>query len=279
MDRKTIFCKLLFGLVGALFFTSFAESAVKDEPGFGKEMPSVSYMITAEDVLKKLKGKNETLIVDVRDEKDFEKARIPESMNIPLYALKTKDFLKGKAIFIVDQGYLYGRLEDESSNLKKKGFNVSVIQGGLNAWRDAGGIIEGDPVAIQEINKVSPRDVYQRHSGDLLIINISMTHDKKADTLFPGAISIPFDDNEKTFSMKLIDLLNKSGRISTLLLFNEKGERYEIVERVVQTTSAKNVFYLAGGVTAYKDFLNEQTMMGNSEKVSTSKGTGCGTCQ
>ena len=52
--------------------------------------------ISVESVLKKLNKEKEIQLVDVRPKSDFEKIRIPSSINIPLFAVKTKAFLKRK---------------------------------------------------------------------------------------------------------------------------------------------------------------------------------------
>ncbi len=57
-----------------------------------------AFAISVESVLRKLKKKEKIVLVDVRNREKFEKIRIPGSINIPLFAIKTKTFLKHKPL-------------------------------------------------------------------------------------------------------------------------------------------------------------------------------------
>jgi rhodanese-related sulfurtransferase len=279
--KQIILLTLLITLLNGAFIASSSESAANLNSDTKQEVQKSKYWITAESVLGMVNAKQETLIIDVRSGTDFTKANIPGSMNIPLFAVKTKAFLKDKNILLINQGYNRQELENECLSLNKKGFNVRVIRGGLNSWKDAGGNIEGDAEAIATLNKISPHDIYLQDNPDSrLIINLTTSYDKKTDPKIPGSVFIPFD-NENSFYMKLMENLDKKKDSSflTVLIFNEKGEGYENIEKVVRKTGAKNVFYLTGGMEAYKDFLNKQSLMGKPEKKSSGKGNGCGTCQ
>ena len=64
-----------------------------------------AFAISVESVLQKSKEKQEIILVDGRKSDAFEKFRIPGSINIPLYAVKTKAFLRTKLLVLVNEGY------------------------------------------------------------------------------------------------------------------------------------------------------------------------------
>ena len=64
-----------------------------------------AFSISMETVLRKLKKKEEIILVDVRSREAFERFRVPGSINLPLFALKTKAFLKSKPLVLINDGW------------------------------------------------------------------------------------------------------------------------------------------------------------------------------
>ncbi len=106
--------------------------------------------ISVEAVLQKHKAKEDILLVDVRNSQEFKKFHIPGSMNIPLFALKTKGSLKSKPLVLINEGRSYKDLIAEGSTLSRAGFTVSILEGGLWQWQQKKGPIEGGPLGRQE---------------------------------------------------------------------------------------------------------------------------------
>jgi rhodanese-related sulfurtransferase len=72
---------------------------------FKKRNPA--FATSVESVLRKLKGNEEMILVDVRKQDEFERFRITGSISIPLFAIKTKAFLKSIFLVLVNEGYDY----------------------------------------------------------------------------------------------------------------------------------------------------------------------------
>jgi len=87
-----------------------------------------AFAIFVESVLRKLKKKQEIVLIDVRNREEFEKFRIPGSINIPLFAIKTKTFLKRKPLVLINEGESYRPLEQECKRLRDTGFTVSILK-------------------------------------------------------------------------------------------------------------------------------------------------------
>lgn len=77
-------------------------------------------------------------IVDLRDPKEFKKEAIARSINIPADRIQNEfeRLKKDKPVLLVDEDNRRTKLA--SPLLRGLGFNVFVLQGGLQAWRRAG---------------------------------------------------------------------------------------------------------------------------------------------
>jgi len=92
-------------------------------------------------------GKDEYMILDVREADELQEGKIDGAVNIPLGQLIRKarhgdiDDLKGKKIITYcNSGYRGNIAADE---LNKQGFDTITIEGGYSAWKDYGNKKEG----------------------------------------------------------------------------------------------------------------------------------------
>jgi len=210
------------------------------------------------------KMKQNTLLVDVRSHQAYEKVNIPDSINVPLFAVKTKAFLKGRSLVLVNEGYNRRQLEVECGKLRAAGFDVSILMGGLNAWREKGLKFRGDLFAVRAFAEVSPRDFYGEKDGpDHAVIDISRIQSPESQRLVPGAlhIHIPLTGHETPDdpfnSAGLQELAGKQKRTPhlSLLVVNEEGRNYEAIEKILKKNGLRAVFYLTGGWSGYRRYL------------------------
>ena len=224
-----------------------------------------AFAISVESVLRKLKKKEEIVLVDVRNREEFEKFRISGSINIPLFAIKTKTFLKRKPLVLINEGYHYSPLERECKRLKDFGFTAAwILNGGLNAWREKGATVNGDIFAQKELNRVPPQIFFEEKNDEsCIVIDVSKPKNQETLYLIPQAIAIPFIDNAGKFVSSLKRVMEKHKKASFLsfLILNENGEQYERIEKLIKETELRNVFYLKEGLMGYKGFLKRQALM------------------
>lgn len=224
-----------------------------------------AFTISVESVLRKLKKKEKIVLVDVRNREEFEKFRISGSINIPLFAIKTKTFLKHKPLVLINEGYHYSPLERECKRLRDAGFTATcILSGGLNAWKEKGATVNGDIFAQKNLNRMPPQIFFEEKNDESwILIDVSKPKNQETLSLIPQAIAIPFIDNAGKFVSSIKRVMEKHEKTSFLcfLILNENGEQYEKIERLIEETGLRNVFYLKEGLMGYKGFLKQQALM------------------
>jgi len=248
--------------------------------GTGKKR-NPAFAISAESVLRKLREKQDIILIDVRKKAGFEKSRIPGSINIPLFAIKTKAFLKSKPLVVVNEGYNYDELEQECAHLREAGFKVWILNGGLNYWREKGAPLEGDAFAQKALNRIPPRSFFvEKVYENWVVIDVSALKYSQTNPPIPQSISLPYENNEENFIQTLKDTVAKSqhNRFLSVLICSEKGEYYERIEKLVQKTDVTNVFFLEGGLEVYKKFLEQQALIRQARDSSRKTLKKCATC-
>jgi rhodanese-related sulfurtransferase len=258
-------------LVNALFIYSHVSAG-----------DSLSKSISVESVLQKVKEKQELILIDVRNSKEFGKFRIPGSVNIPLFAIKTKTFLKPKPLVLINEGNTYKQLIHECTILSESGFTVSILNGGLNQWRQKDGLLEGDVFAQRELNQVALQAFFAAQSSEnWIVINAS----GKSETQNFQSTHIPYSNNPEQFISKLKSAIgnHKEKDFLSILIYDENGKNYEEIERHIHYAGIHNVLYLKGGLEGYKTFEQQQISIREGKKHAEARKTvktyrNCTTC-
>jgi rhodanese-related sulfurtransferase len=232
-------------------------------------------------ILKKVREKENIILIDVRNRDAFEKFWIPGSINMPLHSIKTKIFLRSKPSILVNEGFVYSELQRECERLLKDGFSLSILWGGLNSWRQSGGILEGDKFAQKTLNKISAQDFFlEKEYEDLMVFYVSNIDKEKARSHIPHALFKAFEPNPDAFvsDVKKSIRKNRSRFSPPVLIVNDKGEGYDKVEKILQKAGIKNVFFLKDGLTGYRSFLRAQELMKQPKKYREKRTRGCKSC-
>ena len=276
-------------LTGTLFFSVFCIDAMAEKNPKLSGKPPISeiqklksdYAVSADAVLKNIRDKQDIILVDIRNKAEFEKFRIPGSINIPLFAVRTKVFLKSQSLILINEGYNQNQPRQACEELNSAGFRASFIYGGLNAWKESGGQIEGDPFAQKELDKVTPLDFFaEKDDENRIIIDVSSSENKNSRSLLPKSLHVPYLKDEKSFVSAVQDALakHKDKPFSSVLIVSQNGDQYEDIRKAVRKADVKNVFFLKGGIEAYQKFSDEQKVI-RQEKDASLKTKKCSRCQ
>ena len=200
-----------------------------------------------QDVKQLMNNPERATWIDVRSPDKHGLVRIPGALQIPLYAVKTKDFLRGRSVVLVDDGHGSSALEEECGKLRAMGFSdVRILYGGLNAWRQLGGILEGN--AGRVLDRVPPSALHEiADSADWLMVDAGGGADHAPD----GCEAIAFDATKKD---AFVDALNAAvgdrPDVACVLIATENGDLYDALKEAAGKINAF-VFYLEGGWKAW----------------------------
>lgn len=259
------------------------------------KMRNVALSIAPTTVMQRLEKKENLFLVDVRNEADFNKFKIPNAINIPLSFIKTKPFLKANPVVLINEGYSYAELEREAENLNQNGFDVKIMEGGLWAWKHKGGAIVGNPFEQQDLNKIPAAAFFQEKGYDsLVIIDASFGEENREKDLIYRAVRIGDDENglgvkelvrglfvdrkvlkkyQKSIELpEGMDLVKaaKTDPLLSVVVVNENGD-YAALEKEIDESCRGRVFYLEGGKAAYEKFLDFKLLANRprSERIMT----------
>ncbi len=220
------------------------------------------FISTAE--LMTLQKDTSLVLIDVRDEPVFKRLHIPDSLNMPPFAIKSKTFLKAKHLVLLNEGHSYRRVGWLCHELREAGFSkVSILKGGLNAWRQYVGQLEGDALAERRLNRMTPAEFYQeKHALPWRIAKISGGKQGQKKVLATSMV-IPRDAGSLAIRKAFQALVAEEDLASRpfILVASEHGENYEKVEHALRDSDLVHVFYLDGGMEAYRKHLKVQADM------------------
>lgn len=162
-----------FGQAAALDISMGGMCTVATEPDVPKEIRKASAAATfgergnAVDCRVRaaalIAGSAPRLLVDVRSAKDFAVASIPGSLNLGLQSLASHLAAKSSSgVVLVGDGKNTARLLRQCVLLRDRGLaHVEVLDGGLPAWRRAGGAVAGDVSGLDGPLQLSDRDLHE----------------------------------------------------------------------------------------------------------------------
>ncbi len=224
-------------------------------------------LMSVDSLQRELREGRPLCLVDVRNSADYEKVQIPGAVRIPMFALKSKEILKTQPIVLLGSGYDYSLLEPECRNLREQGFMVSILEGGLCAWKARGLPLEGMGTADLSLQTLSPADFFrERHMDHWLFLNLCASAEELASDLIPEAVSLVHPGKPPELAGRLDGFLRNNTEITDkyLLIFDEDGRSYPSIRSELRKTKVQHVFYLDGGIQGYRAFIQQQLALNPS---------------
>jgi len=219
----------------------------------------LSCYVTARE-LARWREAGDLVIVDPRPAAEFRRVRIPGSINLPLRSLVQRAYLKTRRILLVDRGYLSGELEVGCRELRAAGFaSVGIIEGGLNAWSQSMGDLEGDRLARAGLSRIPARELARATRLDhWLVVDVSENGVPDLAELFAGAVRVPLRGDPAEFRRELGGVIQTRergpGALFVAIVEADEG-RHVYVARALASLGVIHAFFLDGGLGAYRDLL------------------------
>lgn len=206
-------------------------------------------------------NKGGSLVVDVRDADSFAKYRIASSMNMPLHAVRTKNFLKRSSVILVNEGRDTAPLDVACQDLRRAGFTkVSILDGGLHAWRQKAGNLAGDVIAQKDLNRMKPAELFEEVAyNDWVIADFSGISKIEVAKYLPQSVSKSLSNDEKRFVKDYKELVSQRRKSNTrVVLVTRRGEEYDKLREWLRRAGEPAPLFLDGGYEGYKQFTHSQ---------------------
>ena len=199
------------------------------------------------------RDRSNIILADIRSPEAYESYRIPGSLNIPLFALRTKNYLKTRHVVLVDGGdsqQLHGAV---CIRLMRQGFkNVQVLEGGMPSWVLNGGDIIGHAPTTSDLIAITPRQFYADQTNQHWIVALdSRARDEDKD-LFSGHSLVYLGNSPEASVRKIREVAGKKP-IPVLVVNPSINNAY--LFRIAQGLGDGQVRYLRGGIEEYRKYL------------------------
>lgn len=261
------------------------------QPAKPRPYPDHDFLVSAEELLQG--GTNNTLVVDVRSSESYQAAHIPGSVNIPLYQVRTKDFLRSRNITLVNDGYEQERLLDACNLMREANFiSVHMLSGGLRRWHQLGGALQGSEAARYRGFQLMPSDYFQaRYESGWLLIDARSSSKAPLPPFFHMPKAVAFTGNTTDFVEALLNIVSENNQSHRILVLADQEKDQESIRHGIEGLPLPPLFFLAGGTEKYREFLDRhlagekrRTVTISDSSLSryahsgswTSRGSGCG---
>lgn len=223
--------------------------------------------------MDKLRAQGSLHIVDVRSPEQFNRFHIANSINIPEYLIKTKNFLRQSHFVLVNEGRNLNSLRNTCEELRQSGFsNATVLEGGLFSWNANNRSLEGDVEGSLSLNRLSASELFEsRLSPNWFVIDVSSSDNKK-DVIkwLPAKVTtLPLTKkfNSVTAIMSVIQEQRKINHSSQILLIGNDDAAYERIDVQLKSKGmASGVLRLSGGIGSYREHIGKQLALWNQQK-------------
>jgi rhodanese-related sulfurtransferase len=222
----------------------------------------------------------ERVWIDVRSPEKFGQAHISDAFNLPLFAVKTKTYWKTKTVILLDEGVSFTALAAAARNLRQEGFTqVKILQGGIRAWQQQGGILEGTDPTSWAVGVIRPSDVTALDSDQVLWLQSSVSTKSTKKSAYV------LDWNSSAAAVKT--QLKAHPEIQSIIVVSPQGRDYERIHAALKTMPVP-VYFVEGGAAARMAYTQQITqlpktitrtdsnMPNNTHVVAAAKG--CGGC-
>lgn len=182
-------------------------------------------------------------LVDVRGRADFDQMRLPQSIHVPLYALKTRTFLRNKHVVLVGNGYGPSRLIKACEELKRQGFaQVSILEASVY------------PVLKRMEGEMATQDFIPTLSASEFLTRVDWPERLFVELRKEGAAPVTESDPRIEADL-VIDWENREHVLSQLksiahkplLIMDEDGGLYSEMHGLAVEANLSDVLFLRGG--------------------------------
>jgi len=213
-------------------------------------------LISAVDLRRIESAPSHPLLVDVRPQARFVLGHLPGSLNLPLHDLRARSHLQRRPVVLIDEGDDSPVLLGEAQALMARGMtNLRVLDGGLRAWRQSGGGLDGVQTSSSRIFELEAADVAATQ-GDpsWLWVWVGEANGAPSGTGIPGIQAL----QPESLATSLQKFLRESPAVRNVLVLNQQGDGYDAIEAGLSGAQVMPWFYLSAGWNGFSEFPRQQ---------------------
>ncbi|HXU92608.1 MAG TPA: rhodanese-like domain-containing protein [Gallionella sp.] len=210
---------------------------------------------------EKLHALDKVSFVDVRSPEEYARYHIAGSINIPLHMVRTKEFLKATPVLLVNDGRCTIDLENTCRELRQSGFkDISVLDGGLFAWHASQRPLEGDPIELSRLSRMSVEELFEvRALANWTVIEVAAPGKNNDIRSWLPANVIMIPPGSISTVSSTIQQLRKKNSQEKILLIADSDDIYQRVDAQLQKSGiASGVLHLDGGIKGYRAHIKNQ---------------------
>jgi len=192
--------------------------------------------------------------IDTRAEGAFAVASVPNSLNLPIFSLKSKPYLKTKRLLLLGEPYQIRALDETCNDLQQRGFGeVQVLVGGLESWQAAGLPLHGD--ALAHATRIVSAQDFVRESQYRPWIVVNASNGSSPLTCSGEMITLPYSGDLVNYVAQLkssitANLNSDETRFCALFLDDNFPAKDIPVLTQMLTAQLPRTFIVDGGVPA-----------------------------
>lgn len=203
------------------------------------------------------------LVIDTRSKRDYEKVRIPKSLNLAPEIIKHKSFLKKKPILLINDGKSYAQLEKTASELMRKGFSsVKILDGGIKAWSKHIQQVDGQTGILSQLVYMEAKEfLSEKQHGPWLIVDVGDTR-SFSQKINGEVVHLKLDE---TFIINLRSILRDEVNplVRVLFVSNDKLFAQNLEAKLTQITIKP--YHILKQTTPYLDEVRKQALMAHQK--------------
>jgi rhodanese-related sulfurtransferase len=220
--------------------------------------------VRVSDVYKDWKN-NQITLVDVRSKAEYASHRIPGAINIPLFAVKQKSFLRHRAVVLLNEGRSHVELLSACKALMADGFdNVRVLDGGIHSWITMSGPVDGNKTALAHHRVITSPEFVSALSERQWVVILLDGLNKSTFVSLAGHKVIEYSGDLDQLAGILDNAFKNNeqgGTRNAVLLANRQGNNYQTITALLKEHAVAHTFLLAGGIEAYQGYLSQHLAM------------------
>ena len=212
-------------------------------------------------------------LVDIRSPEEFERLRIPGSINVPLHAVKAKAYLKAQPFVLVSAGSSGGTWSLNAGACSRAASSRRFSSAGWWHGKVKAGRLRGIDCWSATYREIPAHLFFhEKDYENITVFDVSPKPLPDAKKLIPGNVHVKNIES-------LLKLAKQNGpTYRAIVLFNESGELYEKFDAALKKAGISTAFYLKGGINGYRHFLENTALSWKSRAERVVTLGGCGTC-